>query len=377
MRRVGHNQNSFGVLATLQGDALTPERPGSPHQGAVATAQARTKQTRRVRSRPATTHPADGQPARASGSGAQASVAPRPPAASSPPLSQYVKGFAQLNWAIFKNGWRPSLRTKESVPQCDPRLLKDLQPALATLENYHRYAVHGFDHIPDRGAAIVLFEHSLATYDLAMLSNRILEQKGRVLHPLVADQLLATPFFGKAASDLGAVRASHGAVSRLLESGEMVAIAPDGVRGWIHPTNTQKYEVDWSDRRGYVIKALQSGVPVLTAACPGADDIFDVYDNALTRQAYARLKIPMPLFTGKHGIPGNVAGKPAELIHVIGKPIRLPHIPSLPDRYRDMTPRQQALVDRWHRKLQHLMDTTIVEALALRIEREGAARVKA
>ena len=56
----------------------------------------------------------------------------------------------------------------------DSPVLKNTQSVLNALKIYHRHEVYGMNNVPKVGAAILITNHSLATYDGFMLGMTIL-----------------------------------------------------------------------------------------------------------------------------------------------------------------------------------------------------------
>ena len=92
--------------------------------------------------------------------------------------------------------------------------------------------------------------------------------------------------------------ASHGAGEQLLEQGLLVVVAPGGMKEALRPRE-ERYQVKWSDRKGFVRLALRTGAPLVMAACPKADDLYDVVDSDLTRRIYDQFHLPIPMLRGE------------------------------------------------------------------------------
>ena len=66
---------------------------------------------------------------------------------------------------------------------------------------------------------------------------------------------------------------------------------------------------------------METGAPVVLAACPRADDVFTVYKNALTKQVYRALRVPLPVV---RGIGPTLLPRPIPLTHFLSAPIEPP-----------------------------------------------------
>lgn len=193
---------------------------------------------------------------------------------------------------------------------------------LKPLRLYHRYEVRGLNHFPKEGRVIMAVHHSLATYDGFLLGLEIYEKKGRLPKGLGDDLLFKLPITKKWAPDIGLVPASHENARKLLNDEELLAIAPGGMRESLRPSN-ERYNVRWGKRKGFIRLAIETGTPIVLAACPSADRIFKVYENPLTALAYKKFKIPLPIFRG-WGL--SMVPRPVKLTHYLSEPLHPPEL---------------------------------------------------
>lgn len=194
---------------------------------------------------------------------------------------------------------------------------------LAGLARYHRHRVYGLEHLPTEGPALVAVNHSLATYDTGLLTLAVFEQTGRLMRGLGDRSLFVTPGIKEVMPRLGVVDADPDNARRLLEQGEIVVVAPGGMREALRPRD-ERYRVQWDDRRGFARLALQAQVPVILAACPRADDVFTPYRNPLTPRVYKRLKLPLPI---ARGLGPTALPRPVALTHTLRAPLQPPEGP--------------------------------------------------
>jgi 1-acyl-sn-glycerol-3-phosphate acyltransferase len=196
--------------------------------------------------------------------------------------------------------------------------------AMRALRRYHQYEVIGAETVPRTGGVVVASTHSLATYENFMLGSVSLELLGR--RPLIVgdDWFFRIPLVRDVAREIGLVAGDRETVIEMLRSGEIIGLGPGGMREAIR-SSRDKYKFDWTGRLGFVWVSMLAGVPIVLAACPGADDIYTVYDSPLTVAAYRRLKVPLPLF---RGIGPTPLPRPVKLVHVLDEPIEPPVPPS-------------------------------------------------
>ncbi len=191
---------------------------------------------------------------------------------------------------------------------------------LKPLKLWHRYEVHGLEHIPRTGAALMVFHHSFATYDSFMLGTQVFEETGRFIRGLGDDRLFQTPRLRELALDVGIVPASPTAGTELLAEGELVGVAPGGMWEALRP-RSERFQTRWQDRRGFCRLALRSQVPLILAATPRADEMYEVYGNPLTDKIYRRLHLPVPLV---RGLGPTVLPRPVKLTSYVSAPLSVP-----------------------------------------------------
>ena len=192
--------------------------------------------------------------------------------------------------------------------------------ALDPLLRYHDHEVVGLEHVPVVRPALLVLHHSLATYDGLLLAARIFHRTGRAPTALAHDRFFDVAAVGGFVQRLGVHRASPGNGRTLLSEGHLVAVAPGGMWEALRPSS-ERYRVRWTNRRGFVRLALEAQVPMVLAACPRADDLFDVQDHPLTHWVYDTFRWPLPLVRGRRGLP---VPRRLKLVHHVAPPIHPP-----------------------------------------------------
>lgn len=198
---------------------------------------------------------------------------------------------------------------------------------MAKLARYHRAVVIGAEHLPP-GGALVVGTHSLATYEIFIVTCFSEQVAGRRTRIVVDDLLFRMPGLVPSLEALGFMRGGREGAIAALRAGELIGVAPGGMRESLRPSR-ERYRYSWGDRRGFAAVALAAGVPIVPLVCPRADDIYTVYDNPLTRFAYRRFHVPVPVFHGRWLTP---IPRPAELVFWMGRPI---YADVAPDRVSD------------------------------------------
>ncbi|MCX6108894.1 MAG: lysophospholipid acyltransferase family protein [Proteobacteria bacterium] len=157
---------------------------------------------------------------------------------------------------------------------------------------YHQHTVHGMAAVPESGGVLVVVNHSLATYDILLLAAAIYTETGRLARPLLDRLFFKVPLVREITSGYGAVNGSPANAQALLEAGEIVTVAPGGMRESLRP-RSERYQIQWDGRLGFVRIAMKSGVPIILAACPKADELYDVYPSFTTKWFYRTFKVPV------------------------------------------------------------------------------------
>lgn len=170
-------------------------------------------------------------------------------------------------------------------------VIEKIIPALQALRMYHRHSVVGMDNLPKEGRTLVIVNHSLATYDIILLMTAVYLETGRLPRPLIDRLFFKVPFAGELAEFLGSMQGSQENAELLLNQDELITVAPGGMREALRPS-TERYQIRWDHRIGFCKLAMRTGTPIVLAACPKADDLYDIYPNRLTKWIYQNHKIP-------------------------------------------------------------------------------------
>jgi 1-acyl-sn-glycerol-3-phosphate acyltransferase len=241
----------------------------------------------------------------------------------------------------------------------NPRVFRVVEPVLRGLRSYHRHEVRGLRHIPRKGRMLVVVNHSLATYDALLLGHAVFEATGRYTRGLADRLMFRTPGVRALARELGIVEGSQENGRRLLDAGELVTVAPGGMREALRPSS-EAFRIDWWGRLGFVRLAIATRTPVVLAACPAADLLYDVYPCRLTQFVYEQFRFPLPFV---RGLGPSLVPRPVKLLHVLSEPIKPPRSGN------------ERSVARFHRRIVERMEALMAEAL--RDGRGGSAAAEA
>ncbi len=150
-----------------------------------------------------------------------------------------------------------------------------LLPLLRPLHRvYWRVASQGAEHLPRSGGGLVVANHA-GTLPADALVTRldIFEATGRHARELGADLVFRTPVVGPLARKTGVTLASGDDADRLLSSGELVAVWPEGYKGLGKPWK-DRYKLQRFGRGGFVATALRAQVPIVPTAIVGSEEIY-------------------------------------------------------------------------------------------------------
>jgi 1-acyl-sn-glycerol-3-phosphate acyltransferase len=140
---------------------------------------------------------------------------------------------------------------------------------------YFRVEAQGTSNIPADGRCLIVANHSGGPlpYDGLMLRTTVRREhpQARELRWLAEDFIYYLPFVGTAMNRLGAVRACPENAERLLATGKLVAVFPEGVKG-IGKLYKERYRLQRFGRGGFIRLCLRTRTPLLPAAVVGAEE---------------------------------------------------------------------------------------------------------
>jgi 1-acyl-sn-glycerol-3-phosphate acyltransferase len=260
----------------------------------------------------------------------------RRPGPAIPPL-EWLGAFTSASKELFGDQWEP--RLAEFLAFLRRRLTGDYtvdeygfdqevaeQLMLATLRpiarKWFRIEVRGAENIPAVGGALVVSNHSgTVPIDGLMTGVVVRDHAGRYLRPLGADLVFRLPVVSSMARKAGATLACTEDAERMLRSGELVGVWPEGFKGIGKPFS-ERYKLQRFGRGGFVSAAIRTGVPIIPTSVVGAEEIYPLVGNI---PSLARLLgvpyIPItPLFPLLG--PLGLVPLPSKWLIEFGEPIR-------------------------------------------------------
>lgn len=168
-------------------------------------------------------------------------------------------------------------------------------PLLRVLyRHWFRVEVRGIENLPRAGAALVVANHS-GTIALDSLMTQVAihdeHPDHRHLRMLGADLVFATPVVGLLARKTGSTLAATTDAERLLTSGELVGVWPEGFKG-VGKGFKDRYRLQRFGRGGFVAAALRTQAPIVPCSIVGAEETYPMLGNA---SAVARV-LGLPYF---------------------------------------------------------------------------------
>jgi len=151
-------------------------------------------------------------------------------------------------------------------------------------KSWFRVEVRGIENIPGTGGALIVANHS-GTVALDSLMTQVAvhdeHPAHRYLRMLGADLIFRTPVVGAVARKSGCTLAANPDAERLLASGELVGVWPEGFKGVGKPFS-ERYKLQRFGRGGFVAAALRTSVPIVPCSIVGAEEIYPMLGNLKT-----------------------------------------------------------------------------------------------
>lgn len=205
----------------------------------------------------------------------------------------------------------------------DPQITEVVTAAVEPLaEKWFRLEVRGIENIPMEGGALLVANHSgTVPIDGVITSYAVHKYTGRNLRPLGADLVFALPFVGQVARKVGATLACTADAERLLATGELAGVWPEGFKG-IGKPYSERYKLQRFGRGGFVSSAMRAGVPIVPVSIVGAEEIYPLVGNVPSLARLLGLPyLPITPFFPLLG-PLGLIPLPSKWIIEFGEPIR-------------------------------------------------------
>lgn len=234
-----------------------------------------------------------------------------------------------LSFDFYKNVLG-GLQLTEQEEEIDPfgmdaRLVQKIKPLFDFLyTKYWRVKTTGIENIPTEGKALIVANHSgTLPYDGAMIKTAIMNEHGKRndVRYLVEDFVFHMPILGTLVYRIGGVRACPENAERLLNSGNLVIVFPEGVKG-IGKFYSERYKLQRFGRGGFIRLCMKTQSPLIPVGVIGAEEIHPIIfkSNILAKTIgvpYLPITPTFPLL----GLLGGIPFPSRWAIH-FGKPIK-------------------------------------------------------
>jgi len=203
-----------------------------------------------------------------------------------------------------------------------------LPPLRPLYDTWFRVETRGLDNVPDAGGALIVANHSgTLPLDAVMTSLALLDHHPahRHLRLLGADLVFRLPVVAPLARKSGNTLACHADAERLLSSGELVGVFPEGFKGIGKPFS-ERYKLQRFGRGGFVAAALRTGTPIIPVSIVGAEEIYPLIGGSKTLARLLGLPyVPVtPTFPWLG--PLGLVPLPSKWIIEFGEPIETAHL---------------------------------------------------
>ncbi len=207
----------------------------------------------------------------------------------------------------------------------DPELTGTIVMALLRplYRKWFRVEVSGVTNVPAQGGALVVANHSGTIALDALMAQVALHDEHpaqRHLRLLGADLVFETPVMGDLARKMGSTLATHSDAERLLSTGEVVGVFPEGFKG-IGKSFSERYKLQRFGRGGFVSAALRTATPIIPCSIVGAEEIYPIIARSgtvarLLNLPYAPITPTWPLLG-----PLGLVPLPSKWLIEFGEPI--------------------------------------------------------
>lgn len=149
---------------------------------------------------------------------------------------------------------------------------------------YWRIEAKGLDRVPREGPAVLAGTHrGFMPWDAVMTLHLLVRETGRVPRFLTHPGLLKFPFIANFVTKLGGVLACQDSADRVLESGQLLSVYPEGVQG-AFTRYREAYKVRGFGRNDYVKMALRHRAPIVPFVNVGSAEALPIFGQIKSRR---------------------------------------------------------------------------------------------
>ena len=164
---------------------------------------------------------------------------------------------------------------KSEIADWQPEIARRVAGTVGPLvRGYFRSEVHGLDHKPTAGGALVVSNHSggMFTPDILLFAPAYYDRFGydRRVYTLAHNTVFIGPF-ADWLPRAGVIHATRENAAAALRSGAIVLVFPGGDHDSYRPTSAA-HTIDFNGRTGYVRTAIEAGVPIVPMVSIGGQE---------------------------------------------------------------------------------------------------------
>lgn len=186
---------------------------------------------------------------------------------------------------------------------------------LRLLRFYFRLEVENTHHVPKKGSAVIIANHSgFSGLDALMLNYVLVTDVKRIPRVLTHKFWFSTNFSQKTAQKMGFYEASYDNGLQFLKRKNAVVIFPEGEDG--NFKSSEKMYTLQEFKRGFLRMAIETQSPIIPALIIGAEETNFTIKQLSMKLIFKGLKLPLPL---------NLIPLPAKWKIIFLEPIDLPY----------------------------------------------------
>ncbi len=183
------------------------------------------------------------------------------------------------------------------------------------IRNYFRVSVEGAEHLPRRGRALILPNHSgVSGFDAMVLHHEIARATQRYPRVLTHHLWFLTKTTAIPAQKLGFIEATLENGIKYLNKNQLVVLFPEGEYGNFKPSN-KAYQLQ-EFKRGFVRMALKTGAPIIPTLVIGAEETHVNLSQLKLTKFLRGLILPLPL---------NIIPLPSKWKIIFMEPVEFPY----------------------------------------------------
>lgn len=190
------------------------------------------------------------------------------------------------------------------------KIVNSVFSLFSPFEDYHSYNLRGLSNIPSDRGFIIISNHSFLAYDMLFLMKEYYKQTGNIIRGVTDHSIFKIPVLRDLFLKLGVLDGTMENSSKILNNNNGLIIYPGGAKEAMKPS-TEKYQLRWQGRYGFIKLAINNNVPIIPVVSKGNDDIFKIYMDGYSLELNG---IPLPLFRGI---------KKTNITHTVKEPVYL------------------------------------------------------